>query len=101
MQLLLEAKAKVEYRRHDDSTPLIVAAIFGHAEVVELLLRAGARLKPRDADGTALENARKQAGAGKQAEVVALLEAAFETRGKHEVDPDAPLIDDEAPMALS
>ena len=44
---------------------------------------------------------RRQAGAGKQAEVVALLEAAFETRGKHEVDPDAPLIDDEAPMALS
>ena len=174
VKLLLEAGAKKEVRRHDDSTALIVAAVFGHAEVrgrarnpvglgapacthghgaptrytstsqssadgtavptlprhprhprclrctlaphvrlhattrsplprqvVELLLEAGAKLKPRDDDGTALDNARKQTGAGKRLETIALLEAAWEKRAKDEMDPDAPLIDEEAALEVS
>jgi len=94
VRLLLDAGARLELRRHDQSTALIVAAVFGHAEVVELLLEAGAKLKPADEDGTALDNARKQKGAGKREQVIALLEEAMAKRGHAEVDPDAPLIED-------
>ena len=53
VELLIEAKAEVNTRRKDRSTPLIVASYFGHVEVVEVLLKAGARLKLKDEDGTA------------------------------------------------
>ena len=59
-------------------------------------VRPSNKLKPRDEDGTALDNARKQTGAGKRLETIALLEAAWEKRGKGETDPDAPLIEEEA-----
>ena len=72
-------------RRKDRSTPLIVAAYLGHAEVVETLLAAGAKLKLRDEDGTALANAQRQ----KQAACVGLLERAEKERGALE-----PIFDD-------
>lgn len=82
VQMLLDKRADVEARRSDMSTPLIVAAVFGHAEVVSTLLDAGALLKPRDEDGTALDNAKKS----KKPSCVALLEEAMRTRGGLEID---------------
>ncbi|KAL3920332.1 MAG: hypothetical protein SGPRY_005288, partial [Prymnesium sp.] len=114
----------VQVRRSDGSTPLIVASVFGHADVVELLLQvrfhvhlshqspsvgsrvitdssigsrpiidpsigsrlisdllqAGAKLKPRDEDGNALENARKQARSSDMDRIVRMLEKAFDER---------------------
>ena len=64
MRALLRAGADVEARRRDGSTPLIVAACFGRADVVRLLLDAGCELEPRDEDGTALDNARRLGHAG-------------------------------------
>ena len=71
----------------------IVASIFGRAEVVEALLEAGAKVSPRDDDGTALDNARKQGGAlaGEKEKVISLLEAAAARQG----------IDEEAEGAAS
>ena len=60
MQALLEARAGLEATRSDGSTTLITASYMGHTEVVQALLGAGASLDPRDADGTALDNAIKQ-----------------------------------------
>ena len=77
VELLIEAKAEVNTRRKDRSTPLIVASYFGHVEVVEVLLKAGARLKLKDEDGTALTNAMRL----KQTAVVELLQAALKERG--------------------
>jgi hypothetical protein len=77
VELLIEAKAEVNTRRKDRSTPLIVASYFGHVEVVEVLLNAGARLKLKDEDGTALTNAMRL----KQTAVVELLQAALKERG--------------------
>jgi len=64
VQALLEARAGLEATRSDGSTALITAAYMGHTEVVQALLSAGASLDPRDADGTALDNAIKQRRAG-------------------------------------
>jgi len=75
---MLDAKADIEARRSDMSTPLIVASVFGHAEVVEALLAAGALLMPSDEDGTALDNARRNKKGG---ECVRLLEASMKLRG--------------------
>ena len=80
VELLIEAKAEVNTRRKDRSTPLIVASYFGHVEVVEVLLKAGARLKLKDEDGTALTNAMRL----KQTAVVELLQAALKERGELE-----------------
>ena len=52
----------------------------GHAEVVEALLNAGAKLKLKDADGTAFDNAQRQ----KQAACLDLLAKAFKARGTME-----------------
>jgi len=49
------------------STPLIVASVFAHAEVVAALLEAGALLLPSDEDGTALDNARRNKKGGVRA----------------------------------
>merc|ERR1719409_1933303 len=76
--MMLDAKADIEARRADMSTPLIVASVFAHAEVVAALLEAGALLLPSDEDGTALDNARRNKKGG---ECVALLEAAMKLRG--------------------
>lgn len=80
VELLIEAKAKIDTRRKDRSTPLIVASYFGHAEVVEALLLAGAKLKLKDEDGTALANAQRQ----QQQACVELLEKAAKERGAWE-----------------
>ena len=82
VQLMLDAKCDMESRRNDGSTPLIVASVFGHHDVVELLLERGALCKPRDEDGTALDNARKQ----KKPKCVALLEVAMRERGVLELE---------------
>jgi len=83
--MLIEAKASVEARRNDGSTPLIVAAYFGHEEVVATLLAAKAKLTPSDADGTALANAKQQ----KKWAVVELLEKAGKERGFVEGEEEA------------
>jgi len=57
---LLRANANVDAQKNDDSTPLIQASYFGRADIVEMLIDAGAKLDPRDADGTAFDNAWKQ-----------------------------------------
>ena len=78
VRMVLDAKADIEARRADMSTPLIVASVFAHADVVAALLEAGALLLPGDEDGTALDNARRNKKGG---ECVALLEAAMKLRG--------------------
>ena len=88
MQALLEARAGLEATRSDGSTALITAAYMGHTEVVQALLSAGASLDPRDADGTALDNAIKQ----RRAPVEELLEAAHaERRAKASARPEPTL----------
>jgi ankyrin repeat/SOCS box protein 13 len=77
VQLLIDAGAHIDLARDDKSTPLITAAYYGRDEVVEVLVAAGAKLHPRDSDGTALENARRQ----KHARCVELLEKAERERG--------------------
>ena len=44
VQQLLTARANIEHKGVDGCTPLILAACFGHEEVVRLLLAAGARI---------------------------------------------------------
>jgi len=90
VRMMLDAKADIEARRADMSTPLIVASVFGHADVVEALLQAGALLLPSDEDGTALDNARRNKKGG---ECVALLEASMKLRGKLEQSSNS--LDDE------
>jgi len=89
VRLLLDVKADMERRRHDRSTPLIVAAVFGRADVVEMLIEAGARLKPRDEDGTALDNAIKhRSAAGDYDRCIELLNEAMNSKqGRLEVAP--------------
>ena len=80
VKLLIANGANLDARRNDKSTPLIVASYLGHAEVVEALLNAGAKLKLKDADGTAFDNAQRQ----KQAACLDLLAKAFKARGTME-----------------
>ena len=77
VELLLTQRCDIEANRNDNSTPLIVASVFGHHAVVELLLERGALLGPRDEDGTAIDNARRQ----KKTRCLQLLEAAMSERG--------------------
>ena len=79
-------------KRADGSTPLIVASYLGRVEGVEALLAAGAKLRIKDDDGTALQNARRQ----KQLECVALLEKAEKERGALE-----PIDDEGDELAIS
>ena len=82
VRLLIRAGASLESKRNDDTTPLIVAAYFGHESVVELLLEQGASLFPRDEDGNALDNARRQ----KRWRCVDLILQALDDRGMTESD---------------
>ena len=84
VELLLNQRCDIEANRNDNSTPLIVASVFGHHAVVELLLERGALLGPRDEDGTAIDNARRQ----KKTRCLQLLEAAMSERGVLEVEPE-------------
>ena len=77
VELLLNQRCDIEANRNDNSTPLIVASVFGHHAVVELLLERGALLRPRDEDGTAIDNARRQ----NKTRCLQLLEAAMSERG--------------------
>jgi ankyrin repeat protein len=86
VKALLDAKADIERRRFDKSTPLIVAAIFGRTEVVEMLLAAGAKLKPKDADGTALDNCKRHCTiSGNREQCVEMLTTALAERGRYEM----------------
>ena len=58
----------------------VAAAYFGRAEVVETLIAAGAKLRLRDEDGTALQNAQRQS----QTACVELLLKADMERGAEE-----------------
>jgi len=80
VRMMIEAKADIEARRADMSTPLIVSSVFGHADVVETLLQAGALLMPSDEDGSALDNARRS----KKQACVLLLEESIKLRGNLE-----------------
>ena len=56
---------------------------------MEALLQAGAKLKPKDEDGTALQNARRQKDKGVgQAACIELLEKAEKERGNLEAIVD-------------
>ena len=46
VRMMLDAKADIEARRADMSTPLIVASVFAHAEVVAALLEARPLVTP-------------------------------------------------------
>jgi ankyrin repeat protein len=51
VELLLDEGAEIEARAPDGSTPLMMAAIRGSEQVVDLLLARGASTAPRDARG--------------------------------------------------
>lgn len=54
-QLLLNAKADVEYNASGDESPLMAAANYGHLELVKLLVASGAKVDRKvSGDGTAL-----------------------------------------------
>ncbi len=51
----MEKGAKIESKDHQGSTPLICAAIYGHCEVVEILLAKGVNIKSKgDEESTPL-----------------------------------------------
>lgn len=54
-QLLLGAKASVEYKAKGDESPLMAAANYGHLDLVKLLVASGAKVNRKiSGDGTAL-----------------------------------------------
>jgi ankyrin repeat protein len=58
---LIERGADVNSTSHSGVTPLIIATAAGHAEAVEVLLKAGADLSKADDQGmTALDWAKKR-----------------------------------------
>jgi hypothetical protein len=73
VRALLEGGVKVKARPDQEAdSPLVLAASLGNAELVELLLAAGADVAAKDADGT---TARDAAVAGGHTRIVELLDA--------------------------
>ena len=79
MEALLAAMPNLEIQDNDKCTPLHVAALQGHAEVVEALLAAGASTEARDHDQlTPLDYAKRE----QQYAVVTILQSARPTAPK-------------------
>ena len=77
---LISHKANVNAQQSDGSTPLLLAAKYGHHYLVQLLLKHNALLSPRNANKTTAEAAAKRAG---HHDVADLIETAAASRPSH------------------